>query len=166
MAQWRARYEVLKEKRDGLATELQDVYPPLVAKIADLFSRITANDAELAQLHQARPSGESPHLDGAELTARGLERFTRENPSIASELRLPSFEHSDPTVWPPSRTFDPNLFAPVVSGDPRLSTGDWWKVQPEEAHALREQKAREAAEREARRLENYHGPRWWERQST
>lgn len=28
--------------------------------------------------------------------------------------------------------------------------------------ALREAEARETAEREAKALENYHGPRWWE----
>ena len=34
--------------------------------------------------------------------------------------------------------------------DRRRYSGDWWKVQQEEARALREEKAREAAEREAK----------------
>jgi hypothetical protein len=32
----------------------------------------------------------------------------------------------------------------------------------EEQRAVRERPEREAAEREAKALENYHGPRWWE----
>jgi hypothetical protein len=31
-----------------------------------------------------------------------------------------------------------------------------------ETAALREQREREDAEREAKALANYHGPRWWE----
>jgi hypothetical protein len=53
------------------------------------------------------------------------------------------------------------LITPVAVGDPRRYTGNWWQVLQEEALALREQEAREAAEREAKALENYHGPRWW-----
>jgi len=66
-------------------------------------------------------------------------------------------------AWPPPRFFDQSIFAPVVSGDPRLSTGDWWRVQQEEAAASRERDEREAEEQEAKALENYHRPRWWEK---
>jgi hypothetical protein len=34
--------------------------------------------------------------------------------------------------------------------------------QNEEARALRKRQEREAAEQEAKALENYHGSRWWE----
>jgi hypothetical protein len=65
------------------------------------------------------------------------------------------------TVWPPNRPIDPALFTPVAV-DRRRFSDRWWEVQQEEAQVLREQEAREAAEREAKARENYHGPRWWE----
>jgi hypothetical protein len=107
LAEWRAQYEMLKVKRDALAAELREVYPMFVAKMVDLFSRIGANDSECSQLHRARPAGVKLHLDNPELVTRGLERFTRDNPAIAQELRLPDFEQSARTAWPPRRPFDP-----------------------------------------------------------
>jgi hypothetical protein len=162
LAQWRAHYEVLKKERDALAAELQEVYRPWVAKAVDLFSRITANDAELAQLHQARPSGVSLHLDNAELTARGLEQFTRDEPSIITELKLPDWADSARMAWPLPRIFDQSMFEPVPY-DPRYSP-NWGLVQEEERRQSREREERETKEREAKKLENYHGPRWWEKE--
>jgi hypothetical protein len=51
-----------------------------------------------------------------------------------------------------SEPIDPALYTPVVV-DRRRYSGDWWKVQQEEARALREKKAREAAKRGLRRLQ-------------
>jgi len=64
-----------------------------------------------------------------------------------------------PVAWPSPRPFNAALFAPAPY-DPRYS-GDWWKAKEEEARAMRERHEREAAEQEAKALENYHGPRWW-----
>ena len=61
LAQWRANFEELKVKRDGLAAELRRDYPP-IEKIADLLARIAANDDEIVRLHVARPSGVALHL--------------------------------------------------------------------------------------------------------
>lgn len=36
-------------------------------------------------------------------------------------------------------------------------------MKQEQAQAAAERAAREEKEREAKALENYHGPRWWER---
>jgi hypothetical protein len=44
--------------RDALAAELAEVYPPLVAKLADLVARIAANDAEIAGLLRVTASSE------------------------------------------------------------------------------------------------------------
>ena len=49
-------------------------------------------------------------------------------------------------------------------GDRRLYTGEWWKVREEQEAAERAKRKREAAEQEAKALENYHGPRWWEKE--
>jgi DNA-binding transcriptional regulator YiaG len=48
----------------------------------DLFVRITADEKELSALHQARPPGVMEDLVSAELHARGLDRFTRDTPSL------------------------------------------------------------------------------------
>jgi hypothetical protein len=42
------------------------------------------------------------------------------------------------------------LFAPVVIGDPRLTTDRWWEVHEELERAAREQAEREQAERVAK----------------
>ncbi len=73
LTKWLADYEAIETKRDALAAELREAYPAFATRIADLFARIAANDAELSRLHQARPSGCALHLLGAELVARNLE---------------------------------------------------------------------------------------------
>jgi hypothetical protein len=158
LTQWRADYEVLKVKRDALAAELGELYPDFVTKIVALLGRVAANDAELFRLHQARPGGAGLHLLGAELTARGLEGFSREEPSITKELQLPDWANSAKMAWPP-RQFDPALFAPV-QGDPRRHSADWWQVKEEEARAQRERHEREEVDALAKRRENWHGPLW------
>jgi len=125
-----------------------------------VFTRIAANDAALSRLHQARPAGCALHLAEAELAARNLERFSTADPSIAKSVQLPDWEHSTTMAWPPPRSFDSAWFAPVAAD--RRYSGDWWQVKEEEARALRERQEREEKEREAKALDNYHGPRWWE----
>jgi hypothetical protein len=66
-----------------------------------------------------------------------------------------------PTGWPPPRIFDQSMFEPVPY-DRRYSP-EWGLVQDEERREARERDEREAKEREAKALENYHGPKWWER---
>lgn len=158
--EWRAKYETLKVERDALAAELRELYPEFETKITDVFVRIAANDAELSRLHLVRPSGVSLHLLGAELTARGLECFTRSEPSIAATLKLPTFGAGERLAWPPPQ---PASFAPVlIGGDPRLYTDRWWEPKQEQERAAAERMAREEKEQEQKALENYHGPRWWE----
>ena len=161
-AQWREDYEAHKVERDALATELRELYPNFASKITDLFTRMAANDTELSRLHQARPSGVSLHLLGAELVARGLESFSIARPSIVEQLQLPNFDHSGQTLWPRLVPLNPVLIAPVVAGDPRQHSADWWKVKEEEARAVTERQEREAADEEAKARANWRGPRWWE----
>ena len=73
----------MKRERDALAQEVRDVYPEAAYKIVDLFVRITDNNKALSELHQARPPGVLEHLGSAELHARGLDRFTRDTPSLS-----------------------------------------------------------------------------------
>lgn len=89
LKRWHSDCDAVEVERDTLATELR-AYPEFLAKFTDLLARIANNDAALSKLHFARPAGVSRHLLGAELVARGLESFSRENPSITKELQLPN----------------------------------------------------------------------------
>ena len=134
LSQWKGDFEVLKVKRDELAAEFREIYPTCVSKIIDVLNRIAANEVELSHLHQARPSGVSLHLLGAELVARGLDNFTRDDPSIARELKLPDFEHSVRMAWPPPPTSMGAAFAATMmpASDQRFSA-EWWKEGEEGA---------------------------------
>jgi hypothetical protein len=162
LTHWRADYEVLKGKCDASASELGEVYPKVVSQLVDLLGRIAANDAELSSLHQARPSGAGLHLAGVELVARNLNGFTRDDPPIARDLKLPDWANTAKMAWPVPSVPLALLVAPAVSGDSHRYSGDWWQVKEDEARALRERQEREAAEQEAKARENWRGPRWWE----
>jgi Rhodopirellula transposase DDE domain len=57
------------------------------------------------------------HLLGAELVARGLDSFTRFEPSIAGELKLPDWDEPTKFVWPPPK---PSLAVQVVAEMARM----------------------------------------------
>jgi hypothetical protein len=119
---WLAEYDVMKRKRDALAQEVREVYPDPVIKIVDLFVRITDNNEALSELHQARPPGVTEHLVSAELHARGLDRFTRDAPSLLTSVSLFDFD-SGRQVWPPPRP--PMAAAFAASMVPACDPADW-----------------------------------------
>lgn len=86
LTHWRAEYNALKIKGDELAAELSELYPAFAVKIADLFRRMRAFDAELCKLHQTRPAGVSLHLVAPELLARGLKHFAIDGRSLIDEV--------------------------------------------------------------------------------
>jgi hypothetical protein len=136
---WKETFSRLKIVRDEISEELSQ-YPDLVAKIANVFGRAVALDAELSRLHQARPAGVALHLLGAELMARGLEAFSAAQPSIASLLKLPDFTHSEKMVWPPSEAPMAAVMLPPTHLGP-----DWWRDAKRHGEQLREE-AGEVAE--------------------
>jgi hypothetical protein len=60
---------------------------------------------------------------------------------------MPAWDPGGAFAWPPNRPIEPAMFAPVVIGDPRLTTDRWWEVQEERERAAREQAERDEAER-------------------
>jgi len=155
LTQWRSDYEKLEVRRDELAEELRTIYPELETKITDLFTRIAANDAELSGLHQARPGGVGLHLLGAELVARDLERFKATEPSIAQELKLPTFAPGQRLAWPPPQPALAVMVAQsmVRTHDPRY-TADWAAAQKEDNARRAATEARWAEEEAARQAES------------
>jgi hypothetical protein len=141
VAKWEADYLRCEAERDALATELAEAYPRLMAMLADLFARLDACHRECVRIGSSRPRYESRRLQGPELKARGLERFTRDEPSIAQNLRIPDWANSAKTVWPPPRQRDFSVLA--VPHDPRFSA-EW---SSPEVMAAREAAARAENER-------------------
>ena len=144
-ASWQKDFAVLKVERDELANEGKEFLPGVFAHIADYFSRCAALDIKSSQLHARRPAGISLHLYPAEAVARGLEHFTAATPSIAAELRLPSFDAGQLPLWPP-----PVVPISAFMVPPMATVGtdkDWWMTREQRA-------AEQAAERQ--RLNNYY----------
>ena len=90
--------------------------------------------------------------------ARGLARFTFNQPSLIDEVKLPAFEPGQPQAWPPPRKIDPAVFAPVPHN--RGYSGEWGVAAEEQARATRERHEREAAEEAARAAQRGV---WWAR---
>jgi hypothetical protein len=109
-----------------LAAEFREIYTEFEARVVDLLIRMTANDAEISDLHIARAAGVKLHLLGAELVARGLESFTRDVPSITKELKLPAFEPGQPPAWPRRAQLHSTWFGPMPH-NPRFSAR-WGEV--------------------------------------
>jgi hypothetical protein len=139
---WLAEHDRLKGERDALAEELRKVYPDAVTKITDLFVRIAANDEALSRLHQARPSGMKQHLLPAELHARGIDHFSRDNPSLLESTRLIDWESGD-EIWPPPQTPLAVLVAASVPRSPYRGA-DWWQDNERRATAQRAEQQRHA----------------------
>ncbi len=144
-AEWQVRFEALQAERDKLAEELRATYSPAVTRIADVLGRVADLDRRLSQLHGSRPSGAKGQLLGAELVACNLTDFTRDEPSITRELKLPSWTESNRLIWPPPTTPASVMVAGSVAAvhDPRRYSADW-------REAPREETDRRVAEEEKR----------------
>ncbi len=140
---WLAEYDVRKCERDALAEELRAVYPDAVTKIMDLFVRMIANDHALSALHLARPGGVKQHLLSAELHARGLDRFTRDVPSLLTAVHLIDWD-SGRQAWPPLRPSIAAAVAATVPAYDRRFSADWWKDNERRAAAQRAEQQRMA----------------------
>jgi len=131
-----------------------------------LLLEIQKADAEVRRVNAAAPRDAltGPYLRSVEEEARG--HSSGNAYTIMRNLRPPAWRTGKLPVWPPHRPMALALMPPIPGGDRRRYTGDWWKVKEDEARATQERQAREAAEREAKAGENWHGPRWWERERT
>ena len=74
------------------------------SKLVDLLSRMKACDAEVGRINGSAPDGVRLRLHEVELVARNLEGFTRDEPSITNELRLPDWDQPTKLAWPRPQT--------------------------------------------------------------
>jgi hypothetical protein len=97
-ARRRKAYDEAREERDKLAEELADLYPGFAPKLADVLTRIVANDRVLKVVNAQLPEGAS-RLPSAEAVARGLGDtvFVEHGvsiPRLTEGLRLPPWGRS------------------------------------------------------------------------
>jgi hypothetical protein len=71
-ARRRRAYDEAREERDKLAQELADLYPGFAPKLAEVLTRIVANDRVLKIINTQLPEGGVGRLPSAEAVARGL----------------------------------------------------------------------------------------------
>lgn len=139
---WLHDFVALEGIQNKLADEFAQTYQRCATELVDCFARMADLAAELSRLHQARPSGVSLHLLGAELTARALTGFTRDQPSIVTQVVLPDFEHSSRNVWSPKPEINTTVFAPLPP-DIRY-TRRWFEAAAEQNQQRDEERKRVA----------------------
>ena len=97
-------YDRLKQERDQLAKEYADLYPALAQQLAELLSRIAANDREVDYLNKhALPKGVGRLLE-VELIARELPGWVQagiQTDRVIDLLRLPPWQPRSHYLWPP-----------------------------------------------------------------
>jgi hypothetical protein len=157
-ARWLTDYQRAEKLRDQAAQKFARHYPELLDNLVALFHEAEEVDKECARVNSSAPRGEHRRLDCVELTARGLNKFTHSQPSIAKTIQLPEWEQSSTLAWPPPEpSFAATYAASMVpTFDPRYSA-DWWKVlERENAERAKvtqrrqvEQEAAQVASREA-----------------
>jgi len=135
-ARWEAEFEQVEGRRNELAQEFAATYPRFAAQLVELFSRAEAVDKEVSRVNGSAPAGEHRRLLGVELSARGLDGFTRDEPSIARAVQLPDFERSAVLAWPPPK---PSMAVQVATSMTYGShpSANWWEESKERAQAMR-----------------------------
>jgi hypothetical protein len=98
-------YDEVRAERDKLAIELATNYPRLVADLAELLSRVSANANRIDHINERRLPTGAEQLLQAELKARGLNGFAKkgvDTPSLVHGTLLPSFifDQFAPYTWP------------------------------------------------------------------
>jgi hypothetical protein len=151
----------------SIVENVASLYIPFVEAVVPLLLNIEKTDLESQRVNLAAP--EKARLGGhllhsVEEEARGASASQLRHLQIMKHLRLPNWHGAELPVWPPHRPPNAAVIAPVLGGDPRLSSDYWWEPKQEQAQAAAEREAREEKEREARALESYRSPRRWEKE--
>ena len=80
------------------------MYPGLVGPLVDLFARLRAFQQRCHALHLTDPGDGRPHVPDPELQARGLNGFSRDQPSLLESVHLHDWR-SGKEIWPPPASF-------------------------------------------------------------
>ncbi len=146
-ARWEADYESVNAQVQQAAHKWTK-YRKLAAQMVETVDT-EAIDAEVSRVNGSAPDGEHRRLRGVELTARGLDAFSVENPSIAKALQLPDFEHSRHMAWP--RPEVPLGVRMALSMSVPPHPGDDWASTAAQDNVRRAENERRWADEEAAR---------------
>ena len=150
-AQWEQEFLRVEIIRDKAAEKWARV-PEIIDELIQLFREDEAIKAECSRVNGSAPNGEMRRLVGPELKARGLDSFSRGDPSMAKVTQLPDFNHSELMLWPPRPSFIPR-FGPAPSD---IHYTDQWGLAADRQRRLANEKIdRELAEAEAAKREFY-----------
>ena len=97
-ASWRRCVLSLRTRRIMSCTVYTIEYRPRMNALAAARCACSwpcRRSASCQRINRAAPAGEHQHLLGVELTARDLEDFSTECPSVTKNTRLPDWKHSD-----------------------------------------------------------------------
>jgi hypothetical protein len=137
---WLADRRRVQAQRDEAVQNFRQ-YPKLINELIGIFQQAHAVDQEINRLNAAAPDNVE-RLQPVELTARDLDSFSRDQPSLASTTELRDWTQSSKTIWPPRHTIDPSLYMPVPTFDRRFHEGRWHEVLAERSAAAAQEQER------------------------
>jgi hypothetical protein len=126
------------EAKERWWADYKRVKVQLAARLVEIFRMAQAVDQEVGRIAATAPDGEHRRLKPVELEARGLDGFTRDNPSLAKTLQLPDPEQPGKFVWPPREA---SLAVQVAMGMTHPGA-DWFQESKQRSTARREEHAR------------------------
>jgi hypothetical protein len=99
--------------------------------LVDVLTRKKACDVEVSRLNGSAPAGVALRLRAVELVARNLAGFTRDQPSITNELRLPDWDQPNKLARPPPQTPLAVLAVQGMAAAVDHQGGNWWQRRDE-----------------------------------
>jgi hypothetical protein len=150
-ARWLSEYCDVKTELDALVEEFAEAYPRLTSELVDLFYRVQQCDRKCSEVDALASNLNAEHrrLSKVELSARGIEAFSRDRPEIAKGVVLPDFDISSRTRWP-AQTSTSFAAAYAETTSAPYHPGQHW-ADPEVVAPRREE-----AEREQRRQAEFN----------
>jgi hypothetical protein len=146
-ARWLADFKKVEAERDKAVSLFQE-YRQHAEAIARMFATAEQIDKEVSRINGSAPDGEHRRLQPVELTARGLERFTRDNPSLTTTAELRDWGNSGRKIWPQHSSG--SFAAEFAQGMTTAHPGARWGEPDIQAQRRAE------AERENARMAAYH----------
>jgi hypothetical protein len=131
LKQWHREYAQVEAESHSLAAELSEVYLVAQSQLVDVLTRKQACDAKVGRINGSAPPGVALRLREVELVARNLDGFTRDEPSITKELRLPDWDQSNKLAWPRPQTPLAVLAVQGVAAAVDHPGDNWWRRRDE-----------------------------------
>jgi hypothetical protein len=141
---WFADYRRVRQQLDE-AVALFETYSEHAQAIVQMFALAEQVDKEVSRINGSAPDGIGHRLKPVELEARNLDRFTRDNPSLAATVELRDWDNSGKKLWPLTSS---GAFAAMVAGMTVPHPGADWSTAE-----VREQRRAEVEKSQRRQAE-------------